>query len=214
MFNIFFPKIVPFIKYVKNFGVPRGAINCHNMAHTRCMLDKKGYTSRARMQPSTRPNTHTHTNALCLLLFNSNNCLVNAAQCYVLVHCLSCSSFVSFDRFFKCLRFPSNTCSAARKNRVSCFDTCFVKANYKATDKQLNTVCIKPTFTYATWLLSDFDKRCEAKSMDDGTISLIESLVFTRFPITRGVTRTLLPPYIRTYSIMAISTNRSSKPVP
>jgi hypothetical protein len=64
---------------VEKYGGAREAEE--NMAHARCMQDKRGYTcARKRL----RSLTHTHTHMHALLLFHGNNGFVNAHQCYVI----------------------------------------------------------------------------------------------------------------------------------
>ena len=60
---------------VEKYGGAREAEE--NMAHARCMQDKRGYT-RARKRLHSQTHTHTHMHAL--LLFHGNNGFVNARQ--------------------------------------------------------------------------------------------------------------------------------------
>ena len=49
---------------VEKYGGAREATNCHNMAHTCCMLDKQGYTrSRACTRPATYPRRSARARA-------------------------------------------------------------------------------------------------------------------------------------------------------
>jgi hypothetical protein len=59
---------------VENFGRAREATN-DNIAHARCILDKQGYT---------RAPTHTHTEKYVILLYDGNNGLASAPECYVI----------------------------------------------------------------------------------------------------------------------------------
>ena len=66
MFGNFFPKIAPFMRlYRKMWWTPTGHNRRHNMAHTRCMLDKQGYTpAHACARPRTRAPARKHARVL------------------------------------------------------------------------------------------------------------------------------------------------------
>ena len=64
-----------------------------NMAHTRCMLDKKGYMHvRSCTSPRTHPHTReTHTHKYVILIaFLGNNDSRTPVNVTLYVHCLSC----------------------------------------------------------------------------------------------------------------------------
>ena len=73
----------------KKLGGDRGGHRCHNMAHTRCVLDKQGYMC---MHAPTRPVTHMHAHKrthartdqhVKLIAFPRQQWFANAPQYYV-----------------------------------------------------------------------------------------------------------------------------------
>jgi hypothetical protein len=63
MFENYFLKILPFIKYYrKMWWSQRGRNLQFSMVYARCMLDKQSYTH-ARTRPRTRAPTHAHSRA-------------------------------------------------------------------------------------------------------------------------------------------------------
>ena len=88
----FFPKIVPFMRYRKMWWSQRGHKRRHNMAHTRCMLDKRDNThsyahAHALMHPHKHARTHASTQRdKCVIItaLLRHKWLANVPQYYVI----------------------------------------------------------------------------------------------------------------------------------
>ena len=93
---------------VETFGGTRGHKWRHNMAHTRCMLDKQDCT---QARACTLPHTHTHTHRnIILTAFLRQQSFAPAARCYVIrtLPVLSCFSFTFLA--VKCRITPLMSC--------------------------------------------------------------------------------------------------------
>ena len=82
IFNNCFLKVVPFMRYCRKIWWSQRSHKWrHNMAHTRCMLDKQGYMHAC---------AYTQINVYYLLLFHSNNDSRALLNVILYVYCLSC----------------------------------------------------------------------------------------------------------------------------
>ena len=84
-----FPKVVPFMRQCRKIlWSQRGYRWRHNMASTRCILDKQGYTRACTLPRTSSPTrTHVHTRTdkyVILFAFPQQRWLANAPQCYVI----------------------------------------------------------------------------------------------------------------------------------
>ena len=80
LFSNLFPKIVSFMRQCRKiWWSQRGHKLQYEMTHTRCMLDKQGYTHACTC---TRTNAHRHTQKYVILTaFQWQQYFVNAPQC-------------------------------------------------------------------------------------------------------------------------------------